>query len=100
MNSYLRVVFPKPGFFILDVPVTLTVNGVVAFTGSFMQGFDWWAPLPPGFHTVQTSIGGLRNKTFTFGVQEATTTIATLEYSRFWGNFKETPARLDFVRSS
>jgi hypothetical protein len=97
MNSYLRIVFPKPGFFLVDMDVTLAVNGAPVFRSSFMSGFDWWAPMPPGFHTLQTCIGGMRNRTFTLGVRPATTTVAVLEYSRMWGNFKETPARIDFV---
>jgi hypothetical protein len=99
--SYLRVVFPAPGFFLADADVALVVNGQTTWRGSFKQGFDWWAETPPGTYVVVAQIaaplGFTRSKTYTVTVQPSRTTIVVLEYSRMWGNFTERPARVDVV---
>jgi hypothetical protein len=93
--SYLRVVFPPPGFFVIDARVALAVNGYPAFEGTFTQGFDWWTAMPPGLHRVEarivTPLGLSRSKMFALEVRHALTTIARIEYSRMWGNFSSTP---------
>ncbi len=101
--SFLRITFPSPGFFLIDATTTLVVNGHVVYRGSFKQGFDWWAPMPPGPHMVRASIdtpiGISRAKTYMLEVRPYFTTLATLEYSRFWGTYGDQPARVAFVQS-
>jgi hypothetical protein len=84
-----------------DTRVDLTVNGALVFSGSFRQGFDWWAEMQPGFHHVDARIhaplGFTRSKQYTLDVRPGLTTVATLEYSRMWGNFTGVPANVAFV---
>lgn len=98
--SFLRVIFPPPGFFLSDVNLSLVVNGQIVLRGSFQQGFDWWAEMQPGWHAIETRIhtglGFERSKQQRVEVRPALTTIALLEYSRLWGNFSE--ARVQFVQ--
>jgi hypothetical protein len=100
-SSFLRVVFAPPGFFIHDTRVSLVVNGHLVLDGSFKQGFDWWAAMPPGAHHVEARIlaplGLARSKSYALEVRPALTTIAVLEYSRTWGNFTGAPANVSFV---
>jgi hypothetical protein len=99
--SFLRIVFPPPGFFIGDARVSLIVNGGLAWDGSFKSGFDWWTQLPPGWHTAVAMLGSplgiSRNRAYNLEVRPGLTTVAVLEYSRMWGNFDSAPARVDFV---
>ena len=99
--SFLRIVFPAPGFFINDTRVSLSVNGAPVYEASFKQGFDWWREVPPGQYvvvaTIAAPLGFSRTKTYTLDVRPGLTTIAVLAYSRLWGNFEDRPARVDFV---
>jgi hypothetical protein len=94
--SYLRVIFPPPGFFVIDARVALSVNRYPVFEGTFTQGFDWWTAMPPGVHLAEarivTPLGLSRSKTFSLEVRHGLTTIARIEYSRIWGNFGATPS--------
>jgi len=99
--SFLRVVFPAPGFFLNDARVTIAVDGWPVHEASFKQGFDWWAEMAPGRHVVVASIGAplgfSRTKRYALEVRPGLTTIAVLGYSRLWGNFDDRPVRVDFV---
>lgn len=90
-----------PGFFIVDTTVELQVNGAPVWSGSFMQGFDWWAPLAPGIYVLRASLqaplGISRGKNYTVEVRPAAVTIVSLEYSRFWGNFEGGVPRITYA---
>lgn len=100
-TSFLRIVFPPPGFFIGDTRVEIAVNGGVVFVASFLQGFDWWAPMPPGVHVVETRIlspiGLARKKSYRLEVRPDLVTVAVLDYSRMWGNMTDSPKSVTFV---
>ena len=93
----LRVLFPQPGFFITDVRLQLSVNGQVVYDGSFKAGADVTVPVAPGRHTIASRIeltpAIARTREWPIDVGDAPAT-ATLEYSRFWGNFKKRLASL------
>lgn len=99
--SYLRLVFPRPGFFIGDTQISVAVNGYPVLQTSFTQGFDWWTEMQPGLHVVETSIaapiGIARKKTYQLEVRIALVTIAVLEYSRMWGNLTDRPKSVTFT---
>jgi hypothetical protein len=99
--SVLRVIFPQPGFFIGDTRISLAVNAYPVLDASFTQGFDWWAEMPPGVHNVETTIhsplGFGRKKSYQLEVRPGLVTIATLEYSRMWGNMTGAPKSVAFV---
>lgn len=84
-----------------DTSVRLVVDGQQTLFTSFREGFDWWAQMQPGMHTVHAEIaaplGFTRSKTYALEVRAGLTTVAVLEYSRMWGNFTSRPARVDFV---
>jgi len=98
--SYLRIVFPAPGFFLNDTRLRVTVDGYPALDASFTQGFDWWTEAQPGVHAVETSIaaplGFARKKSYQLEVRPGLVTLAVLEYSRIWGNLTDAP-RVSFV---
>lgn len=91
--SFLRVMLRKPGFFLVDSVVSLAVDGVPVYNGSFMAGFDWWAPIAVGRHHVHGRLHGFvtRQKAWIIDVYPAKTTLVTLAYSRFWGTFDDPP---------
>ena len=93
--------FPSPGFFIGDTRIDVAVNGAIVLQTSFTQGFDWWAPMQPGFHVVETTIraplGFARKKTYQLEVRPGLVTFAVLEYSRMWGNMTDAPKSVAFV---
>jgi hypothetical protein len=99
--SVLRVIFPQPGFFLGDARMRLAVNGHLVLDTSFMGGFDWWAEMPPGWHTVEativTPLGFSRKKTYQLEVRPELVTIAVLAHSRMWGNMTETAKSVTFV---
>lgn len=85
--------FPRPGFFLGDFSVEALVDGELVHRGSFVGGFLVERDLAPGTHTVETRIGvGLftRKRSYVLEVPpEGEGIVATLEYSRTWGNFVE-----------
>lgn len=88
----LRIRFPKPGFFVTDVRLVLTLNGHVIYDGSFMGGLDLTVPVAVGRHVLATRIdlGGLaRTREYTLDVTPGHAFSIELAYSRFWGNFKK-----------
>jgi len=90
----LRVVFPKPGFFLADVRLVLTLDGWAVYDGSFKSGFDLLWPVADGPHRVGTVIDiGITKRQRFYDVMIAPNAQVTLElaYSRFWGNFKKSP---------
>ena len=87
----LRVVFPKPGFFLTDVRLVVAVDGLAVYDGSFTGGVDLVHPVAPGPHRVATVIDiGItrRHRQYDVVVPE-TGLVVQLAYSRFWGNFKK-----------
>ena len=90
----LRLVFPKPGFFLFDVPVRLLINGHPVFQGGFMQGILVEVPMVEGTHYVDATISGPvdRNKRYAIEVRPGCVTEVELSYSRMWGNFTGAPA--------
>jgi hypothetical protein len=100
-QSFLRVMFPAPGFFIGDTEVTVLVDGYLVLQASFVQGFDWWAEVGPGWHVVETRIltpiGIERKRTYRLEVRPGLVTVAVLEYSRMWGNLTDSPKSVSFV---
>jgi hypothetical protein len=96
--SYLRIIFPKPGFFINDPRVLVTINGRPMVEQSFLQGFDWWTPMQPGFHYVEVGIVAIvtRSRTYNIEVRPSHSTEVLLEYSRMWGNFGSAPKAVYF----
>ncbi len=90
----LRIVFPKPGFFLTDVRLTITLDGLVVYDGGFLAGVDVAGEVAPGFHAITTRIeAGLfaRERVYTVEVPAGRPVTVTLDYSRFWGNFTKTP---------
>lgn len=89
----LVVHFPRPGFFMADMPVTVTVDGEVVYRGSFVDGFTVPVELGAGEHVVETAIGvGLlvRRRRLVIPLEAADEIVtAILSYSRMWGNFEE-----------
>jgi hypothetical protein len=87
----LRIVFPKPGFFLTDVRLAITVDGVLVYNGSFTAGVDLTGPIAPGPHRIATLIDlgiAQRHRTYDVVIPEAGLTFQ-LAYSRLWGNFKK-----------
>jgi hypothetical protein len=95
----MRIVFPKPGFFIADVRVTVHVNGWCAYDGGFLQGFDVRFPVVPGPCVIEMRIdAGLltRSRQYVVEGRAGFAVEVFVEYSRFWGNFAKEP-RLQHV---
>lgn len=99
--SFLRIIFPKPGFFIADTRLGLAVNARPVVEASFVAGLDWWSEMPPGVHAVETTIqaplGFARKRTYQLEVRRELVTIAVLDYSRMWGNMTGAPKSVTFV---
>jgi len=88
----LTLFFPPPGFFMADFPVEVRVDGEARHRGSFVAGFRLEITLDPGAHVVETVIGGAfaRKRRYVVEVPEGVEArVATLDYSRMWGNFTE-----------
>ena len=91
----LRVRFDKPGFFIGDVRLTIRLDGAVVYDGSFLSGVDVAFEIAPGPHRLETRIdlGGIgRSRAYDLVLHAPGHWVATLEYSRFWGNFSRSLA--------
>jgi len=92
--SRLRVVFPKPGFFLTDTTVQVDVDGRNVFQGSFKAGFELVVPVEPGAHRIDTRIllpPFSRKREFSVDVAATEVLTVELSYSRFWGNFDKSP---------
>lgn len=92
----LQITFPRPGFYVTDVRMTVLLDGQVVYDGSFLSGIDLTVPVQPGAHRVTTKIdvGGLgifRTREYDVTVPPGRGTTLHLEYSRFWGNFSRRP---------
>jgi hypothetical protein len=90
----LRIVFPKPGFFLVDVRMTIGLDGGIVYDGGFLGGVDVSGAVAPGMHTVTTriDIGGFaRERVYPVTVPPGRGLTVELAYSRFWGNFTKTP---------
>lgn len=90
----LRILFPPPGFFLVDARLLVTIDGYPAYDGSFKQGLDRVLSVYPGHHqiTVTIEMGGIsRNRVYPITINPNSRYSLTLEYSRLWGNFAKTP---------
>jgi hypothetical protein len=90
----LRITFPPPGFFLVDVRLVVTIDGYPAHDGSFKQGLDRMFSVHPGNHQIAVHIemGGItRNRVYPITINVNRSYSLILEYSRLWGNFVKTP---------
>lgn len=90
----LRIVFPKPGFFLADVRLIITCDGHVVYDGSFTSGVELFLPVTAGPHLITTRIdlGGIgRGREYPIAIPPGQAFSLELEYSRFWGNFAKKP---------
>ena len=86
------VSFAKPGFFLMDARLTVTLDERTIYDGSFKAGFEVTEEVLPGDHTLTTRIavgGTSRHRAYSVQVEPGREHAATLDYSRFWGNFKK-----------
>jgi hypothetical protein len=91
--STLRVVFPKPGFFLTDVRVSLTLDGAAIYDGGFLAGIDVSVDTSPGPHRIESIINigiAKRRRAWDVDVPAGGCDVA-IEYSRVWGNFTKRP---------
>jgi len=87
----LRIVFPKPGFFLTDIRCEVRLDGHSVYDGGFLQGFVVEGDCAPGPHQIETllHLGVIaRTKRYRVDVPPAGGVEVTLVYSRLWGNFK------------
>ena len=97
--SYVRVIFPPPGFFLNEPRVRIDVDGYPMAQLGFQSGFDWWTPIQPGWHRVTvTLVTPLlnRSQTYTVEVRPSCSTEIVIDYSRMWGNFTGSPKSVGF----
>ncbi len=89
-TTTLTVMFRPPGGFLTDTRLVVSLDGAAIYDGSFTSGFERQGPITPGVHRLETLIdAGIvqRRKHYTFEITPARAWLATLDYSRFWGNF-------------
>lgn len=96
-SVYLRILFEKPGWFVGDVPLTVTLDDRILHQGTFLGGMDHIEQVSAGPHTITTRIelgviARKREYRFTLGSPADYRSgperfQADLVYSRFWGNF-------------
>ena len=94
----LRITFAKPGFFLVDVRLVVTIDGYPAHDGSFKQGLDRAFSVFPGHHQIAIMIdmGGIsRNRVYPITIMANRRYSLILEYSRLWGNFASTPTIIE-----
>ncbi|MFO0549161.1 MAG: hypothetical protein U0271_12290 [Polyangiaceae bacterium] len=98
LPANLNVVFVKPGWFMVDVAMTVVLDrDRVLHSGSFLGGIDRVLEVELGPHTLETilDLGAFsRRRSYSFTLEAPTdyrsqrpTYRAVLRYSRFWGNF-------------
>ncbi|MBI2391680.1 MAG: hypothetical protein HYV09_18975 [Deltaproteobacteria bacterium] len=88
--SRLRVVFPKPGFFLMDTRLRVLLDGTPIYDGGFKAGVDVQVEVQPGTHALEARIAIApleRTRSYSVTVAADELLIAELSYSRFWGNF-------------
>jgi len=87
----LRVMFPKPSLFLVDARLTVLLDGGLIYDGSFKAGVDVAGEAAPGVHMLLTRIDAdiaIRSREYRLELDGAVPAyVATLNYSRFWGNF-------------
>jgi hypothetical protein len=98
-ESFLRLVSPVPGFFLVDTRLLVWVDGHPVLDASFLRGFDWWTPIAPVIHVVATRLQGVvtRERTYSIEVRPGLVTVVVLDYSRTWGNLTSRPKSVTFV---
>jgi hypothetical protein len=97
--SYVRVIFPPPGFFVNEPQVRIDVDGYPMAQLGFRAGFDWWTQLQPGWHRLTlTLVTPLLNlaQTYTIEVRPSHSTEVVVDYSLMWGNFTGSPKSVGF----
>lgn len=88
--SRLRVVFPKPGFFLMDTRLRVLLDGAPIYDGSFKAGVAVDVEVQPGTHTLEARIAISpleRTRSYSVAIAADEQLIAELSYSRLWGNF-------------
>ena len=88
----LTVKFDKPGFLLSDVRLIVLLNGTPVYDGGFASGFEVTVLVPPGRHSLETHIDlGMvgRKRQCALVLPPAGGWVASLSYSRFWGNFSK-----------
>ena len=75
--------------------MTVILDGLPVYEGSFTSGMDVCGAVQPGTHRIQTVIGlpaGLsRNRSYEIDVRPGPGITVVLAYSRLWGNFSRRP---------
>jgi len=91
----LRILFVAPGFFLEDTRMSVLLDGLPVYQGSFTSGMDVCGAVQPGTHRVDTVIGlpaGLsRNRSYAIEVPPGPGLTVLLAYSRLWGSFSRRP---------
>ncbi len=89
--SAVRLVFPRPGFFLNDVRALLTLDGALVYDGGFLAGIDVVVEATPGPHKLESVLDlGLFKRRRAWDVEvPATGCDVGIVYSRFWGNFSK-----------
>ena len=81
----------KGRFFVLDSEILVYLDSQQAGKGFARQGIDLTLPTTVGSHFLEVRLlGGLRGKTYSLTFATPGTYEVTLDYSRFWGNFRNT----------
>lgn len=90
--SALRVVFPRPGFFISEIALSLWLDGQPIFQGGFLSGVDVTPAAAVGRHRLDAMLDlGIVKRRRTWEVDvPAEGCAVTIRYSRLWGNFSKT----------
>lgn len=92
----LRVLLEKPGFFLVDARLVITIDGQPIYDGSFQSGMDVCVPVIAGWRRVVASMevlgtGIWRSRDYSIDFSSGRSMTLVLEYSRFWGNFANKP---------
>ena len=56
MDAKLRLLFPKPGFFLADTRLEVRLDAQIVYEGSFVNGFEHEAQVTAGQHRIETAI--------------------------------------------
>lgn len=96
MRLHLR--FPRPGFFLNDPRLVVTLDQRTLYDGGMLSGFDVSLELAPGVHVLTTAIHLIGSIARTQRIElpldegryrDVPVVHGTLEYSRLTGNFKK-----------
>lgn len=90
----LTVMLAKPGFFLTDTRIVVSVNGQTIYDGSFLTGFERTVSVLPGRQFVDAVIEAgpiRRTRRYPIDVAPANGYTVALSYSRMWGGFTKKP---------